>query len=169
MSDGGYLDYKKKYAEKSKKDRTKKDRTKKIKTKGKSSARKVATKALRESLKQEYTINLTVDGDTKYCAGCIIELDSTWGKFAGKYEINRVVHTVDGDYVCDIEAYRLNALERAKQRVINDEKEKLKNKETDKKLESEKTGGVKGNGGYLEARRNKLGGRESGEGESDIS
>lgn len=113
MIEEGYLVYKENYDKKSKKKRTKKSKTKKVKTKGKSKAKKVAEKILKDSLKQEYSINLTVDGDINYCAGAIIELDSSFGKFEGKYIIEKVVHNIDGDYSCDIEAYKIGGRENA--------------------------------------------------------
>lgn len=113
MIEEGYLVYKENYNKKSKKERIKKVKTKKIKTKGKTKAKKVAEKTLKDSLKQEYSINLIVDGDVNYCAGAIIELDSSFGKFEGKYIIEKVVHNIDGDYSCEIEAYKLGARENA--------------------------------------------------------
>lgn len=111
MIEEGYLIYKEIYDKKSKKTRTKQAKIKKIKTKGKSKAKKVAEKILKDSLKQEYSINLTVDGDVSYCAGAIIELDNSFGKFEGKYIIEKVVHNIDGDYSCEIEAYKIGAKE----------------------------------------------------------
>lgn len=113
MIDEGYLIYKDSYNKKSKKTRTKQAKIKKIKTKGKSKAKKVAEKILKDSLKQEYSISLTVDGDINYCAGAIIELDNSFGKFEGKYIIEKVVHSIDGDYICEIEAYKIGARENA--------------------------------------------------------
>lgn len=118
LDDGsGYLVYKETYNKKSKKKRTKKSKTKKIKTKGKSNAKKVAEKTLKDSLKQEYSINLTVDGDVMYCAGCIIELDSSFGRFEGKYIIEKVTHNIDGDYSCDIEAFKVGARQNAEEKA----------------------------------------------------
>ena len=118
MLDGsGYIAFKEK-ADKSKtKKRVKKAKTKKIKTKGKSQAKKVAEKTLKDSLKQEYSINLTIDGDVKYCAGCIIELDDSFGRFAGRYVIDKVTHNIDGDYSCDIEAFKVGARQNAEERA----------------------------------------------------
>ena len=96
-----------------KKGRSKKEKTLKIKTKGKSTAKKVAKKTLKENMKQEYQITLNVDGNTKYLAGAIIELDESWGKFEGKYVIDKVTHNVTGDYACEINAMKLGARENA--------------------------------------------------------
>lgn len=163
---GGYLEFRKKATKK----RTKKKKTKKIKTKGKSQAKKVAEKTLKDSLKQEYSINLTVDGDVKYCAGCIIELDDSFGRFAGRYVINKVTHNISGDYTCDIEAFKVgarqNAEERAKaiDKAKRDKKEKEKEarkKARKKEREKRKANKIKNkkvvskNAGYLEARRSK--------------
>lgn len=118
MIEEGYLIYKENYDKKAKKTSKKKAKTKKIKTKGKTKAKKVAEKLLKDSLKQEYSINLTIDGDVIYCAGAIIELDDSFGKFSGKYIIEKVIHNIDGDYSCEIEAYKIgarkNAIENAK-------------------------------------------------------
>jgi len=125
---GGYLEFRKKSTKK----RTKKKKTKKIKTKGKSQAKKVAEKTLKDSLKQEYSINLTVDGDVMYCAGCIIELDESFGRFAGRYIIDKVTHNVSGDYSCDIEAYKVGARQNAEDRAKTIDKAKRDKKEKEK-------------------------------------
>ena len=131
----------------------------------------MAEKTLKDSLKQEYSINLTVDGDVKYCAGCIIDLDDSFGRFAGRYVIDKVTHNISGDYTCDIEAFKVgarqNAEERAKaiDKAIRDKKEKEKEarkKARKKERETKKANKIKNkkvvskNAGYLEARRNKL-------------
>ena len=163
---GGYLEFRKKATKK----RTKKKKTKKIKTKGKSQAKKVAEKTLKDSLKQEYSINLTVDGDVKYCAGCIIELDDSFGRFAGRYVIDKVTHNISGDYTCDIEAFKVGARQNAEERAkaidkakkAKAEKEKAKTANTRKKeREIKKANKIKNkkvvgkNAGYLEARGSK--------------
>ena len=171
LDDGsGYLAFKEKANKTKSKKRVKKAKTKKIKTKGKSEAKKVAEKTLKDSLKQEYSINLTVDGDVKYCAGCIIELDDSFGRFAGRYVIDKVTHNIDGDYTCDIEAFKVGAKQNAEQRAKaidkakrdKAEKEKVKTANTRKnerekrkanKIKSKKV--VSKNAGYLEARRSK--------------
>ena len=171
LDDGsGYLAFKEKADKTKTKKRVKKAKTKKIKTKGKSEAKKVAEKTLKDSLKQEYSINLTVDGDVKYCAGCIIELDDSFGRFAGRYVIDKVTHNIDGDYSCDIEAYKVgarqNAEERAKaiDKAKRDKKEKEKEarkKARKKERETKKANKIKNkkvvskNAGYLEARGSK--------------
>ena len=163
---GGYLEFRKKATKK----RTKKKKTKKIKTKGKSQAKKVAEKTLKDSLKQEYSISLTVDGDVKYCAGCIIELDDSFGRFAGRYVIDKVTHNIEGDYSCDIEAFKVGARQNAEKRAKTIDKakrdKKEKEKETRKKArkkerETKKANKTKNkkvvskNAGYLETRRSK--------------
>lgn len=156
----GYLEFRKKAIKK----RTKKKKTKKIKTKGKSQAKKVAEKTLKDSLKQEYSINLTVDGDVMYCAGCIIELDDSFGRFAGRYVIDKVIHNISGDYTCDIEAFKVGARQNAEERAKAIEKAKRDKKEKEKearkkakKNEREKRKAnkkvVSKNAGYLETRR----------------
>ena len=100
---------------------TKKSRTKKITAKSKiQKPLKVATKTLKENLKQEYQVSITVDGNTDYVAGARIELDKTWGKFEGVYSIEKVTHNINsGDYTCDLEMLKVGAkekvIEKAKQ------------------------------------------------------
>ncbi|WP_064606926.1 hypothetical protein [Streptobacillus moniliformis] len=84
------------------------EKIKKVKTKGKSKSKKVAKKIMRDIARKEYRVTLNVDGDFKYVAGSIIELDDSFGKFEGIYIIERVTHNVDGDYSCDIEATRIS-------------------------------------------------------------
>lgn len=163
IDDGGngYSAYRESLSKKSKKKRTKQDKTKKIKTKGKAQAKKVAEKTLKDSLKQEYSISLTLDGDVNYCAGAIIELDNSFGKFEGKYIIDKVTHKVDGDYSCDIEAFKIgareNAEEKAKKKTVEGQKKKEEQKKKKSKAKKkEKTKKVVSkNAGYVETRRNK--------------
>ena len=170
LDDVGYIAFKEKADKTKTKKRVKKAKTKKIKTKGKSQAKKVAEKTLKDSLKQEYSINLTVDGDVKYCAGCIIELDDSFGRFAGRYVIDKVTHNIDGDYSCDIEAFKVGARQNAEERAKAIDKAKRDKKEKEKeaskkarKKEREKRKankaknkkGVSKNVGYLEARGSK--------------
>lgn len=121
---------------KNKKERTKKTRILKIRTKGKSTAKKVAKKTLKENLKQEYQITLNIDGDTRYLAGAIIELDESWGKFEGKYVIDKVTHNITGDYACEISAMKLGARENAEQNAIAQTKEEQQKKEAEKQAKS---------------------------------
>lgn len=148
MPEQSYSEYKKskdklKKKAESKKKRDKKDKTKKIKTKGKSTAKKVAKKTLKENLKQEYQASLTVDGSTKYMAGGIIELDESWGKFEGKYVIEKVIHNISGDYSCDLELLKVGAREHAeknaKAQTKKQQEEKLrKRKKAAKKNDKKK-------------------------------
>lgn len=110
-----YIELKKEQDKKTKKRKSKK--VKKIKSKSKSNAKKVAQKVLKESLKQEYSVELTVNGDTHYCAGAIIALDESFGKFQGRYIIDRVVHQIDGDYSCQITAFKIGARENTEKRA----------------------------------------------------
>ena len=87
-------------------------------------------------MKQEYQITLNVDGNTKYLAGAIIELDESWGKFEGKYVIDKVTHNVTGDYACEINAMKLGARENAEQNAINQTKEEQRQKEAEKQAKS---------------------------------
>lgn len=170
LDDRGYIAFKEKANKTKTKKRVKKAKTKKIKTKGKSQAKKVAEKTLKDSLKQEYSINLTVDGDVKYCAGCIIELDDSFGRFAGRYVIDKVTHNIDGDYSCDIEAYKVGARQNAEDRAKAIDKAKRNKKEKEKEArkkarkkerETKKANKIKNkkvvskNAGYLEARGSK--------------
>ena len=167
LDDGsGYLAFKEKANKTKSKKRVKKAKTKKIKTKGKSQAKKVAEKTLKDSLKQEYSISLTVDGDVMYCAGCIIELDDSFGRFAGRYVIDKVTHNISGDYTCDIEAFKVGARQNAEQRAKAIDKAKRDKKEKEKEArknerEKRKANKIKNkkvvskNAGYLETRRSK--------------
>lgn len=169
LDDGsGYLAFKEKANKTKSKKRVKKAKTKKIKTKGKSEAKKVAEKTLKDSLKQEYSINLTVDGDVKYCAGCIIELDDSFGRFAGRYVIDKVTHNIDGDYTCDIEAFKVGARQNAEERAKaidkakrdkaekeNRKKARKKEREIKKANKTKNKKVVSKNAGYLEARGSK--------------
>ena len=116
----------------SKKKRTKKEKTLKVKTKGKTEPKKVAKKTLKDNLKQEYQITLNVDGSIKYLAGAIIELDESWGKFEGKYVIDKVTHEISGDYTCEITAMKLGARENAEKKAIAQTKEEQEKKEAEK-------------------------------------
>jgi len=98
----------------------------------KTEPKKVAKKTLKDNLKQEYQITLNVDGSTKYLAGAIIELDESWGKFEGKYVIDKVTHEISGDYSCEITAMKLGARENAEKKAIAQTKEEQKKKETEK-------------------------------------
>ena len=123
-----------------KKSRGKKEKTLKVKTKGKSTAKKVAKKTLKENLKQEYQITLNVDGSPKYLAGMTIELDESWGKFEGKYVIDKVTHNITGDYTCEINAMKLGARENAEQNAIEQTKEEQRKKEAEKQAKSKGKG-----------------------------
>ena len=171
LDDGsGYLAFKEKANKTKSKKRVKKAKTKKIKTKGKSEAKKVAEKTLKDSLKQEYSINLTVDGDVMYCAGCIIELDDNFGRFAGRYVIDKVTHNISGDYTCDIEAFKVGARQNAEDRAKAIDKAKRDKKEKEKEArkkarknerEKRKANKIKNkkvvskNAGYVETRGSK--------------
>ena len=87
-------------------------------------------------MKQEYQITLNVDGNTKYLAGAIIELDESWGKFEGKYVIDKVTHNVTGDYTCEINAMKLGARENAEQNAIAQTKEEQRQKEAERQAKS---------------------------------
>ena len=170
LDDGGYIAFKEKAKKTKSKKRVKKAKTKKIKTKGKSQAKKVAEKTLKDSLKQEYSINLSVDGDVMYCAGCIIELDDSFGRFAGRYVIDKVTHNISGDYTCDIEAFKVGARQNDEDRAKAIDKAKRDKKEKEKEArkkarknerEKRKANKIKNkkvvskNAGYVETRGSK--------------
>lgn len=119
-----YQSYKNQLIIKAKKKKigSKKDRIKKMKTKGKIKPKKIAEKILKENMRKEYQISLTVDGSTEYVAGGIIELDESFGKFSGKYIIDKVIHKIDGDYSCDIEAIKVGARENAVKKTKEENK-----------------------------------------------
>lgn len=116
-----------------KKSTGKKSKTKKVKSKGKTTAKKVATKTLKDNLKEEYQVSMTVDGDTRYCAGSIIELDKSFGKFEGKYIIDKVTHSVSSDYSCDLEMLKVGAREEATKNAIKETKAEQAKKDAAKK------------------------------------
>ena len=145
MPEMSYAEFKKSMGKKAKgkKKRSKKEKTKKIKTKGKSTAKKVAKKTLKENIRQEHQVSLTVEGSTKYVAGAIIELDESWGKFEGKYVIEKVIHNISGDYSCDLELLKVGAREHAeknaKAQTKKQQEEKLrKRKKAAKKNDKKK-------------------------------
>ena len=92
----------------------------------------MAKKTLKENLKQEYQVTLTVDGSTKYMAGMIIELDESWGKFEGKYVIDKAKHSITGDYSCELECMKVGARKNAEQNAKAQTKEEQKKKEAEK-------------------------------------
>ena len=143
MPEMSYAEFKKSMGKKAKgkKKRSKKEKTKKIKTKGKSTAKKVAKKTLKENIRQEHQVSLTVDGSTKYVAGAIIELDESWGKFEGKYVIEKVTHSISGDYSCDLECLKVGAREKAieKSKQQTREEQVAKAKERERKKATKKT------------------------------
>ena len=145
MPEMSYAEFKKSMGKKAKgkKKRSKKEKTKKIKTKGKSTAKKVAKKTLKENIRQEHQVSLTVEGSTKYVAGAIIELDESWGKFEGKYVIEKVIHNISGDDSCDLELLKVGAREHAeknaKAQTKKQQEEKLrKRKKAAKKNDKKK-------------------------------
>lgn len=113
---------------------TKKSRIKKITAKSKiQKPLKVATKTLKENLKQEYQVSITVDGNTDYVAGARIELDKTWGKFEGIYSIEKVTHNISsGDYTCDLEMLKVGAKEKATEKAKQQTKAEKAAKEAKK-------------------------------------
>ena len=116
------------------KSKNKKSRTKKISKKSKiQKPLKVAKKILKENLKQEYQVSITVDGNTDYIAGARIELDKTWGKFEGVYSIEKAVHNISGgDYTCDLEMLKVGAKEKATEKAKQQTKAEKAAKEAKK-------------------------------------
>ena len=116
------------------KSKKKKTRTKKISKKSKiQKPLKVAKKTLKENLKQEYQVSITVDGNTDYVAGARIELDKTWGKFKGVYSIEKVTHNISsGDYTCDLEMLKVGAKEKATEKAKQQTKAEKAAKEAKK-------------------------------------
>ena len=102
-----YQDFKTKFHKKAKKEIPKKEKIKKIRTKGKSNAKQVAKKTLKETLRKSCEISLTLDGDVKYTSGSLLRLDESFGRFAGKYLIDKCVHSVTGDYTVEITAFKI--------------------------------------------------------------
>ena len=79
-------------------------------------------------MKEEYTITLTLDGNLNYMAGMVIELGTSFGKFAGKYVLDKVGHDISTDYICEIEASKIgareNAIKNAKKQTQKKQQEK---------------------------------------------
>ena len=65
-------------------------------------------------------------------AGMIIELGASFGKFSGKYIIDKVGHNISTDYICEIEASKLgareNAVKNAKEQTQSKQQKKVNNK-----------------------------------------
>lgn len=82
-------------------------------------------------MKEEYTITLTLDGNLNYMAGMVIELGTSFGKFAGKYVLDKVGHNISIDYICEIEASKLgareNAVKNAKEQTQSKQQKKVNN------------------------------------------
>ena len=88
-----------------------KKKTLKVNTKGKTDPKKTAEKTLKEKEKERTQCSLNVDGDVDYCAGMIIKLGATWGRFSGKYSIDKVEHSLSSDYSCSLEVYKVGELD----------------------------------------------------------
>lgn len=61
---------------------------------------------LRQKNKAAMTINLTLMGDVKYLAGTCYKLTG-FGKFNGKYYIDKVTHTLNGGYVVTLQMHKV--------------------------------------------------------------
>ena len=88
-----------------------KKKTLKVKGKGKTDPKKTAEKTLKEKEKERTQCSLTVDGDVSYLAGMVLNLGTSWGRFSGKYSIDKVEHSVSGDYSCSLEVYKVGELD----------------------------------------------------------
>ena len=157
----GYKEEKEKLKQKAqtKKSRSNKQNIKKVSTKGKSSPKKVVKKLLKENMKEEYTIYLSVVGVFKYIAGSIIELDESFGKFEGKYVIDSVTHSINDGYTVDIEASRVGAYENAKSKSYNSPKAK-KSKKRKKKRKKKKDNKSKNDPQFLWSNDDKIIGKK---------
>ncbi len=89
-----------------------KKKTLKVQSKGKTTPKKTAEKALKEKEKEKTQCSLTLNGDVDYIAGMIINLGKTWGRFSGKYSIDKVEHSISTtDYSCSLDVYKVGELD----------------------------------------------------------
>ncbi len=63
---------------------------------------------LRKSNKDARTINLHLKGDVKYVAGTCFEVTG-FGKFNGKYYIDKAIHTLTGGYTVNLQMHMVSA------------------------------------------------------------
>jgi len=66
-------------------------------------AEKLAKKQLRDKNKEEIKVRLEVVGSFEYLAGNVIELDDSFGFYAGNYLIEKARHSVGNGYKCSLE------------------------------------------------------------------
>lgn len=66
-------------------------------------AEKLAKKELRDKNKEEVKVQLELVGGFEYLAGNVIELDDSYGFYAGNYIIEKATHKVGGGYNCSVE------------------------------------------------------------------
>lgn len=78
-----------------------------------------AKAALRKANKQATTITLKLKGDIKYVAGTCYDVEG-FGKFDGKYYVDKVVHTISQGYTVSIVMHRVLDI------IVNENSEKSK-------------------------------------------
>lgn len=66
-------------------------------------AERLARKELRKKNKDEIKCSLTCIGNFAFCAGNVLELDSGYGFYAGRYIIEKATHKIGGGYECSLE------------------------------------------------------------------
>jgi hypothetical protein len=76
---------------------------------GAKTALKRAKKILRAKNKKEFTCEFTMPGSVQWSSGRTFLLDETWGKFAGKYQIDEAIHSMSSGsgYTTRIIAHRV--------------------------------------------------------------
>lgn len=66
-------------------------------------AEKLAKKELRDKNKEEIKVQVEVIGAAEYLSGNVIELDDSFGFFAGNYLIEKARHSIGRGYSCSVE------------------------------------------------------------------
>ena len=73
------------------------------KVESKAEAEKLAKKELRKKNREEIKVNLEVVGSFEYLAGNVVELDDSFGFYAGNYLIEKAHHEVGSGYSCRLD------------------------------------------------------------------
>lgn len=69
-------------------------------------AEQKAKAALREKIRQEHTMSITVQGNTEYMAADCCNITG-FGKIDGKYFVDSVTHAKSGKYTCSLELHKV--------------------------------------------------------------
>ena len=73
------------------------------KVESKAEAERLAKKELRKKNREEIKVNLEVVGSFEYLAGNVVELDDSFGFYAGNYLIEKAHHEVGSGYSCRLD------------------------------------------------------------------